>query len=573
MTSYPGQCSVCYYLQPVLGATAVCPHCTATTTNNNIGSFPQLDPADAGFPLPRASYPIEGSSHQYTTPLRRKDPIPAAAAGSSQRNYRRVMTENAARTLDDSSTRPVQERRGGSGQQQIRFANAGFPLYNMASFASRPNQASSLQRRTPPRRQESVPAASARLSAAALDDCRTGSVQERLRRIQNSAENQRRLLKQSADTLAEMYPQQDQLHRTETSSPQNPIRARMRSRRLPTTRNADARHQQQNQGTGRNKRNKDTTNKKAENPNEDDDDEPVAVVAVNSLETVLQERFKVAEAKGEIVDLSAETEIAVAPSSLHLKTTIDSEGHEVICLDDDDDEGETTGHSAVEKQQTGKRHIAEEDSDIEVIEPKRRPIPCPKCNNPFDQQGSCASCLQRNMNGEKVKEKEQREEENLNLWDCFEANATGNRRGMQDLCTDDISASSHQLSENGSESSSEEDDFYGFFRSSRRRTKKSCTCSACGKSREQAGMCTSCWNQSETGEKPKEADFRQGEIVERISAARCVECGKIETADMRKDKYLCKSCLNDITIAASQDSLGDLNEENDGISFLLAAEF
>ena len=111
---------------------------------------------------------------------------------------------------------------------------------------------------------------------------------------------------------------------------------------------------------------------------EDESDAPVEVMAVSSLDAVLEQRRKAAEEKGEVVDLlSSDTEDDKPSIPSKQKITVDEQGHEILWIDDDDDDddgGESDGSSVVE-----------------VVEQKQHH--CSECEKPFEKEGICDSCV------------------------------------------------------------------------------------------------------------------------------------------------------------------------------------
>jgi hypothetical protein len=81
-----------------------------------------------------------------------------------------------------------------------------------------------------------------------------------------------------------------------------------------------------------------------------DDDDGVALLAVNSVHVVMQERLDKAVQKGQVVDLTDDS-----PPHKPLKTTRDSQGHAIIWLDDDDDDDDDDNDEKRRRRQQQRR--------------------------------------------------------------------------------------------------------------------------------------------------------------------------------------------------------------------------
>eukprot|EP00977_Amphora_coffeiformis_P013620 scaffold3608_cov183-Amphora_coffeaeformis.AAC.7 len=113
-----------------------------------------------------------------------------------------------------------------------------------------------------------------------------------------------------------------------------------------------------------------------EDDNDKSDDARVEVVGVSSLETVLEQRRKAAEAKGEVVDLSSDSEDTTNNknnnNSKPQKITVDDEGHEILWIDDDDEN-------------------QDDSSTVEILEP----LACSECKKPVAKENNslCEPCV------------------------------------------------------------------------------------------------------------------------------------------------------------------------------------
>jgi hypothetical protein len=117
------------------------------------------------------------------------------------------------------------------------------------------------------------------------------------------------------------------------------------------------------------------------------DEDGVAVLAVNSVHDVLQERLDKAVQKGQVVDL---TDDSPPLPRKPLKTTRDARGHEIIWLDDDDDGDEedvlveendsSSSTAAAVPSIPNERATAECTACLASIRSTARPLLCTTCD-------------------------------------------------------------------------------------------------------------------------------------------------------------------------------------------------
>lgn len=121
-------------------------------------------------------------------------------------------------------------------------------------------------------------------------------------------------------------------------------------------------------------------NDRNENDDDDEKEEGIEVLAVESLDSVLRKRMREAEENGEMVDLSSDGDPPIPPPpAVKQKITVDDKGHEIVWLDDDDEEDND--------KDTGDNNCG----DV-VIKMTATAIKCVVCDEPSNSEGICQTC-------------------------------------------------------------------------------------------------------------------------------------------------------------------------------------
>lgn len=138
--------------------------------------------------------------------------------------------------------------------------------------------------------------------------------------------------------------------------------------------------------------------KEDDQSDDDEAEDDVAVVAIESLDSVLRKRMREAEENGEVVDLSSDTEEAdpSRPPPPKKKITFDEKGHEIVWVDEDEieDEGgdENTEIAVVETTASPQNKAKASPQNKAKATNHALSHKCPICGNSSHQQGICQAC-------------------------------------------------------------------------------------------------------------------------------------------------------------------------------------